>query len=188
MSILKKQKGISTIEIIVTVIITLTVFTLIISIYLLGQRTFRETGEYAELVQNARVTLDRLARELRQTPEIVTYIPDPELAEPAAHEIEFQDGHDMTEIKYIRYYLNGSDLYRQIKAYYFPSLPEVYVHWNDEDEFGTPPEISLLEDRIVGEYITNIDFIDYPVVNIVETLTKNDKQVVIMTYIYGRNL
>jgi len=145
------------------ILVSLSLFTLAIilvgSMYSLSQRSYNKGAGKGELVQNARVSLDRITRELRQSVNIVTDLPetDDDPLDPPAEEIFFQDGHDASQITYLRYYLIGTDLERSHIVYYFPSEPDTYVTYDSVDQNGNPPQ-ELVEDRIIGEYFNELQF------------------------------
>ena len=79
-------------------LITITVMSLIIGVvygaYILSQRAYLSGGVSAEILQNGRIVLERMSRELRQARGIVTDLPE-ERVNPS-EEIIFQDGHLVT--------------------------------------------------------------------------------------------
>lgn len=187
----KNQPGFTLIETIISIALFTAVILMTASIYSLSQRTYRSGGDENELWQNARVVLDRMTREIRQAKDLVTEIPatDDEPENPPPPELQFQDGHDLSEIKYIKYYLDNTDFKRQIIAYYFDEEPETYVRWDSTDAFENPPNELILENRIIGEYFTNLQFWgESNLINIAVDLSKGDKVVNLLTAVYGRNL
>ena len=189
---IKSKSGFTLLEVIIAVAISLLVVLMISSSYFVAQRAYVKADNKAEISQNGRVIIDRLARELRQTPNIITALPadnsDPVLT---PNEVMFQDGHDISRIAYVRYYLNGSSLSRQLIYYYFPAEPTIYVYWDAIDTRypGVSPQMSIAEDRLIGEYVSDIEFWgnEKPVyINL--NLHKNKDSVILNTSIYGRNL
>lgn len=177
-------------EIIVSMAIFVMVILLTGSIYSLSQKSYKKSSDLAELTQNNRVYLDRLSRELRQSVNVITTLPptDDDPANPPADQIIFQDGHDTSQISYLRYYLNGTNLMREHKAYYFDTDPLIYVTYNSLDQNGQPAKIIILEDRVIGEYFNQIKFWGTnSLVNIYLKLTKNTNTFEIETSAYGRN-
>lgn len=187
---IKKNEGFTLLEIVVSISLFTGIIITAGSIYMLSQQSFNKGSNIAELSQNARVSLDRISREIRQSQNIVTILPitnnDP--ANPPSNEVIFQDGHNISETIYIKYYLNGTNLMRSYTAYYFPSNPDLYVAWNSLDEFGNPPNSTVLEDRIVGEYFNNLEFWGpNGFINISIELIKNKNSLNINTAVFGRN-
>jgi len=188
----KNKSGFTLIEVIIAVAISILVVLLISSTYFVSQRTYVKADNKAEISQNGRVILDRLARELRQTPEIVTTLPaDNSYPELIPNEIIFQDGHDLYPITYVRYYLNGTNINRQVIAYYFPEAPGVYVHWHSLNPLppNNPPLMAILEDWQLGEYVADLQFwgTKKPTyINI--NLHQNKENIILNTSVYGRNL
>lgn len=183
------NEGFTLIEVVISLSISVLIFVLLTQVYLLAQNTYRETDARAEITQNGRVILDRMIREIRQTPDIITQIPTTAV-EPIPSEIMFQDGHDISQIRYIRYFLSGTDIKRQVIIYYFPSAPTYYVHVYDTDEPlpHNPPIQQILEEKIIGEYVSDIEFYGGQLLNINLYLSRNDQTSIISTAVYGRNL
>lgn len=183
------QKGFTLVEIIISISISALIFVLLSQVYLLAQNTYLETDARAEITQNGRVILDRMIREIRQTPDIITAIPTA-ATEPIPTEIMFQDGHDMSQIRYIRYFLDGTDIKRQVIVYYFASDPNYFVHSydTDEPEPHNPPIQQILEEKVVGEFVSDIEFYGGQLLNINLYLSKNMQTSIISTSVYGRNL
>ena len=189
---IKKESGFTLIEVVIALAISLLIVLMISSSYFVAQHAYVKADSKAEISQNGRVIIDRLARELRQTPDIITALPadnsNPSLTPNA---IIFQDGHDTSRIAYVRYYLSGTNLNRQLLAYHFPAEPAVYVYWNATDSRypGVSPQMSVLEDKLIGEYVSDIEFWgnEKPVyINL--NLHKNKDSVILNTSVYGRNL
>lgn len=183
------NRGSSLIEVMVAISISVILFLIVTSIYRISQDAYRKSDTRAEIMQNGRVILDRMIRELRQTQEIVTTLP-PDTSDPPnlPSEIMFQNGHDVTEIVYIRYYLSGTNFNRQIIHYYFSVDPASYVHWYDIDVNSNPPTMEIVEDKIIGEFVYDIEFWGDSLININVYLLKLGESVTINTSIYGRNL
>lgn len=185
-----KQMGFTLPEIIVSLAIFVMVILLTGSIYSLSQKSYKKSSDLAELTQNNRVCLDRLSRELRQSVNIITTLPPTEddPANPPAEQIFFQDGHDSSQITYIRYYLNGSELMREHSAYSFSTDPGVYVYYDSLDLGGSLPDKVLEDTRITGEYFDQIKFWGSSnMINIYLKLIKNTNNFEIKTGVYGRN-
>lgn len=188
MKILKhNHKGFTLTELIISMVIALLILIIVSSTFILNQRVYQKSNTKAELIQNARITLDLMSREVRQATALVTTLPDNN-SNPAtvAHELEFQDGHVENVIQYIRYYLNGSDLHRQIIVYYFDTDPSTYVTWDDVNAFG-PPSQTTTEDKIVGENFGELDFYGNGNINIDLTLIKNNETFQMKSIINPRN-
>lgn len=154
------KNGFTILEIMVSVSLFVFVIILSGSIYSLSQRSYNQGEDQGELVQNARVSLDRMTRELRQSVNIVTVLPEiaDDPVNPPVAEIFFQDGHDISQITYLRYHLDGSDLKRSHLAYYFPAEPDIYVVYDSVDPLENPPAEIVIADQIVGEYFSKLEF------------------------------
>lgn len=183
------KKGFTLIELTIAISVSVLLILIVTSTYLVGQKTYNKTDFRAEIVQNGRVIIDRMSREIRQTGDIVTELPE-DNADPdnLPSEIMFQDGHDTSQVTYIRYYLENGDLKRQTIIYYFETEPDIYTYWHATDQDGNSPIMSILEDRVVGEYVDDIEFWGDKLININLYLLKNEEMQIINTAIYGRNL
>lgn len=182
--------GFTLLEIVASISLFTIIIILVSNIYLVTQAAYNKNSDIAELTQNARVSLDRISRELRQSSSIITELPptddDPE--NPPTDQIFFQDGHDIEQITYLRYYLDGANLMREHKAYYFEQEPSIYVTYNSVDQGGSPPEESILESRVVGEYFSGLEFWgENGLININLALAKNNKNFQIVTSVFSRN-
>jgi len=182
--------GFTVIELILAISLFAVIIILVGSMYSLAQQSYNKGAAKNEMVQNARVSLDRITRELRQSVAVVTALPtapnDPE--DPAPSEILFQDGHDIGQAVYLRYYLDGTNLKRSKIAYYFSEEPDIYVTYDSIDQFSNPPDELLLEDRIVGEYFSRLAFWNSDnVINISIGLAKGADTFNIETGVFSRN-
>lgn len=186
--IILHNSGFTLAELIITLGITILILSLVISAYILSQQAFRKSYARYEINQNSRVFIDRLTREIRQTPELVTILPA--TLEEAVSEIMFQNGHNTEEILYIKYYLSSSNLKRKEICYYFSSDPNTCVIWNTVDGLGNPPQENVLEDNIVAEYIELLKFYSGGgnVINAEAVFLKNGERVYNCSKINGRNL
>lgn len=189
---------------IVEVLITVTIFVLIVvilfSIYWASQKFYQRGEARAELLQNGRVVLERMTREVRQAEEIITALPQmPDNPDnPPPQEIEFQDGHIPSPYQYlgsdyyyVRYYLatSSQELYRQYRVYCFDpcAICSAYFRWNDtlgEDQVHP----CNLEEKIIGEYVKETKFWGSGSINISLILTKQSEEINLQTEIFGRNL
>ncbi|MEI6288060.1 MAG: prepilin-type N-terminal cleavage/methylation domain-containing protein [bacterium] len=190
---ISNNAGFTLLETIIAVTLSSLIFLLIANTYDLNQKIYNKTDNKSEITQNGRVILDRLSRELRQTQYLVTELPtNTSNPNTLPDEIMFQDGHDTSQIKYIRYYLDNGNINRQIIVYYFPADPNTFVRINDTDQHDplNPASSTPLvqEDKIIGEYVSDIEFWGNKLVNINLYLSKNNETEILNTAIYGRNL
>jgi len=185
------SSGFTIIEVLVAISVGLVV---ILLSYLAYDATLRFTAAVnrkVELVQNGRVGLDRITRDLRQAQELVTVLPsvpdDPE--NPPAPELTFQDGHNQEPIIYIRYYLNENDLYRETAHYAFSGALDDWVPWSAVDEDGHTPDKITDSDEMIAEYIQNLIFWgEGRLVQISFSAQSGSDQVDFLTSVCGRNL
>ncbi len=187
---IKRQLGFTVFEVTVSIALFTIIIMLTGSMYTLSQRSYNKGSTNAELSQNARVSLDRLSREVRQSIEVVSILPltDTDPMNPPVDEIFFQDGHEADDVRYIRYYLDGTNLKRLIVVYYFEIEPSNYVFYNSLDEDSDPPVELIVEDRDVGEYFNDLDFWgNDEFVYISMSLAKGNETLDIRTGISSRN-
>lgn len=182
--------GFSILEIIVSLSLFVFAILMVFSLYSSAQKSYNKGSDKAELIQNARVCLDRMSREIRQALDMLTVLPptNNDAGNPPPNEIFFRDGHDMAQITYIKYYLDGEDLKRSHVAYYFAVDPGVYVPYDSVDAADNPPEELILEDYIIGEYFDDIDFWgEDGLVYIYLSLVKKDDYYKTETSVFVRN-
>lgn len=183
------KKAFTLLEVIIVIFISTLIFTTVTGLYIVMEKIYSRADERAEITQNGRVILDRITRELRQSQKISTQLPiTPDSGTP--NELQFQNGHNPSVIKYIRYYLENNTIRRQEIAYYFPTSPEDYVYKDatDRDPPHDPPIEAILEDKLVGEYIDDIEFWGDKLININLYLSKNNQSIILFTNVFGRNL
>lgn len=85
------SRGFTISELLITVALLVLLTGAIYSSFFLSQVAYREGERAAEILQNGRVVLERMTREMRQAKEIIT--PFPEAEAEATSTIQFQDGH-----------------------------------------------------------------------------------------------
>lgn len=181
--------GFTLLEILVAIAISSMLLGALYGVYLTSYKSYTKSMGKAELNQNARIAMERITRDLRQAQKITTSLPptgDDELNPPAG-EIQFQDGHDTSKIQYIRYFLSGGNLHRQVIHYYFNADTSDWVSWDAEDEYG-PAQQSIDEDTIRADKITSLSFFGNELITI-DLISSDDSG----TYNYeskvlGRNI
>ena len=185
-----ENSGFTILELLISMAIGVVLIALLLSVYNLSIKSLRSSENRAELSQNSRVIIERLTRDIRQTRDIATVLPitgDDE-QNPPPSEIEMRDGHNVEIIQYIRYYMVNTDIYRQIKQYYFESDPDTYVTFDAEDDLGNPPLVNVVEDEQIAEYVSDIGFYGTDLITVNLDLAKASSQNNTITVIYGRNL
>ncbi len=197
------SKGFTLMEVLVAMAIFIVAVVLIFGIYFTSQKFYQRTEIKAEILQNARVVLERITRELRQTQDIITVLPQvsDNPSNPPINEIEFQDGHFPSpyaslgsDYYYIRYYVSDEtgEINRQYKVYCFDNCQtcSTYFRWNDTqvvDGVTTQAHSCVLEDRVVGEFVKEIKFWGAGVINISLKLEKGNEEIDFQTNVFGRN-
>ncbi|MDO8668068.1 MAG: prepilin-type N-terminal cleavage/methylation domain-containing protein [bacterium] len=186
----KSPAGFTLIEVMISLSLFVVLILLINSMFTISQSAYNKNSNLAELTQNARVALDRLSRELRQSETIVSSLPptDTDPGNPPINQIFFQDGHNTSLTTYILYRLEGTNLNRVQKAYYFNNEPETYVTYNSVDQAGNSPLELIISDQTVGEYFNGLEFWGASgLVNIYIKLAKNKNLFELDTMVYSRN-
>ncbi|MCX6784808.1 MAG: prepilin-type N-terminal cleavage/methylation domain-containing protein [Candidatus Komeilibacteria bacterium] len=184
-----KKSAFTLIELVAVVALGSLIFLLIYQMYDASQIIFKQSNTTLELAQNGRVVLDRLSRELRQAKVIATPLPADKNQNgfPPPNSLLFENGHDAATIQYLRYQLTGNALHRQVVTYAFAPNPDVYVHYDDVDQFGQRPQETIAEDRVIAEYISEINFYGSDQVTIELNLVKKNYHYYLLTTVGGRN-
>lgn len=179
----KKSKGFTLVEVLTVVFLGSIIIMTAYAVYLASYKSYKKNSESGELTQNARVALERVSREIRQTNEIIS-------SSPSA-EITFQDGHNTTQVQYIDYYQSGTDLYRRVNHYYFDLTPAVW-----EESTATSPSGPLRKfegtPQIVAQKIKTIQFsrgpVNQSIVTIYIEVTDGSRTYQFETKTTGRNI
>ena len=92
------MKGFTLIEVLITAGIFIIILVIIANVIILGNQIYWEEEKAKEVMQNGRVVLDSISREIRQSRKIITSLPDEDCDNPLDEdcppsEIIFQDGH-----------------------------------------------------------------------------------------------
>ncbi len=180
-------------ELMVSIIFILLVLGAIYSSFTFHQKAARQSEVATEILQNGRVILERMTREIRQAKDLVTSLPVSK--ESAINNIEFQDGHNDSYISYIHYFRDNTDgtIKREALAYYYslsgnPNNTSTYVVWNATPPLGESLATTSVESsRIIGEYVSDLKFWQDGTINIFITLDKGDKNIDLSTEIFSRN-
>jgi prepilin-type N-terminal cleavage/methylation domain-containing protein len=118
-----RRPGFTLIELLVAVLVSGILIGVTTSTYVLFRKSVAQDQGKTEISQNARIAMDRLTRDLRQTTAVVTVLPTApsDLSVTQPHEIEFEDGHlesgDTNYLSTRRYYLSGTTLKLDINLY-----------------------------------------------------------------------
>jgi len=182
-----QTKGLTLIELITSLGVMVIVMIAAYTTYSVHQKAFKSGSDYLDWSQNGRIALDRMSREIRQTPIIITSLPSAS-SQSAVNEILFQDGHTANPIKYIGYYLDGTNLMRKVIHYYFPSEPDQWVPYGSHDAQGTPPLVAQDENQVIAESVTSLSFWGEKVIYIKINVGRSDKNLSLQTAVWGRNL
>ena len=176
----------------VEVLITITIFTLVViaafNVYFLAQRFYSKGEIRAELLQNGKVVLERMTREIRQARTIVTSLSDQEA--DATNTIVFEDGHSTTTYRYIHYFQDAHYVEREVVGYYFSGDADRTL----EPFNATPPEGQTLEEEtleapeIIGEYISDFKIWEKGLIFVSLTLENRGESIKMRTGVFSRNL
>lgn len=183
----KNQKGFSLTELLIVLSIFVLIVGAIYSAYILVQKAYRESESFAEMNQNGRVILERMVREIRQARSIPNSA-DLEIPETTLASLEFEDGHIQEEYHYIRYFEQENKVMREEIKYYFPSDPDAFLPWNASSSSETVSSTTVNSPQIIGEYVSELKFWDIPDINISLKMQKDDKESILKTKVFGRNL
>ena len=169
-------------------IVAISLFTIIIlvsnSMFIMSQKIYIRGSALSELSQNARISLDKISRELRQSNNLITNFS----LISTSSEIFFQNGHDNNEITYIKYFASSTDLIKKNLAYEFGADLGTYVYRDSIDAWGNSPDEILLKERIIGEYFSTLEFsFSNGLVNIYSNLSNAHADIKISSKAYIRN-
>lgn len=183
------QSGFTLFETLIAISVGVTLFGLVLGIYILALRSLSDNQDRAELTQESRSVLERATRDIRETRRIATALPETpdDPLNPPPQTLELEDGHT-SSLQYIRYYVDGTDLKRQIRQYFFPAEPEVLVPLDAEDEFGNPPNVTVVSDNLIGQFAESVSFYGANPISVELTLRKGNITHTSRTMLYGRNL
>jgi len=166
--------GFSLAELLVAIAIALLLLGSLYTVYAIGQNSFKAGTRKIDLNQNAKIGLERIGRELRETNQIATVLP--------ADQITFQDA-NFDQIRYINYYLSGNDLNRRLYHYYLEAAPDQWVAYN------TPGAVSSLDDeQTIASNITGLEFYGQVVVTINLTAQSGSDSIHLTSQIKPRNI
>ncbi|MAG44629.1 hypothetical protein CL633_01945 [bacterium] len=188
------MRGFTIIEVVIVSGLSALLFLTLAGVFLFGQRVFNKNSNLSEIIQNSRVAMDRISRELRQANVITTFEGD-------NVEIMFEDGHTNNSCTdynndisycYIRYYLEESRLKREVSQFLCDSSPIVYT-WPDcqgQDPPLNPPQKTIYKDQIIAEYFSSVNFnidIENSLINFEFNLEKASETFKAETSVYPRN-
>lgn len=180
-------RGFTLAETLIAIAVFLIVAGAVYAGFSLNHKAYKFGEANAELVQNGRVILERISRELRQAREIAGSFPEEEAL--ATSTILFEDGHTEQPYHYINYSADQSNLKRKAVGYYFSGdIDQNLVPWNAVPPAGQTLETKVLEEEAtVGEYVVGIKFWGSKLVQVSLDLAKQTKNINFRTSIYGRN-
>jgi len=151
------QAAFTVVELLVAVVISSILITITVATYSLFRRSMTMDQSRANLAQNARIAMDRMSREIRQTPDVVTVLPsspsDTSVTQPG--EIEFEDGH-AGDLTYKRYYISGGTLKMDTKEYYFATDPTVRVTWSAVGSGGVTPVSHVISTQDIADSVASL--------------------------------
>lgn len=193
---MKQKKGLTLIEILLATTISIIIVAAGYEVYNISYKSYKKNYAMAELSQNARIALERITRDIRQTMEIMTDLPENPGAGTPSSTITFQDGHSYWvdgRIQYITYYLDDTDLYRKTTHYTFTSPCETapistWVLSSARGASGQSPLVCDSEDKPRAEKITNLQFWGTSVITINLTVSDNTSTYTYQTKAMGRNV
>ncbi|MFA6493090.1 MAG: prepilin-type N-terminal cleavage/methylation domain-containing protein [Patescibacteria group bacterium] len=186
---LKKHQGFTLIEILTALFLGTIIIIVSYTVFLMSYKAYQKHISAAELTQNARISMERMSRDIRQASMIITPLPiDPDAGTPPS-EIEFQDGHVTTQIQYVRYYLSGTDLHREVSHYAFVASapPEDWVTPSTSDGGGNLSTKYTDLDQIKAEKISSLQFWGNAVITIHLNVSDTKSSYTFETKVLARN-
>ena len=154
---LRARPAFTLVEMLVAMLVSSILVGATASVYSLFRRSMAADQQKADFSQNGRIILDRLTRELRQSPLVVTDLPtgplDTSVPQPAS--IEFENGH-ASDLAYYSYYLSGATLQLDVVQYYFATSPTVRVLNTATDAAGNPPVRNVISTTAIAEDVRSL--------------------------------
>ncbi len=180
----QNNQGFTLAELLVAISIALLLLGALYTVYAIGQNSFKYGSTKIELTQNAKIGLERISRELRETNQITTVLPttgdDPE--NPPVNEITFQDANSV-QIQYINYYLSGNDLNRRVYHYYVGAAPDEWV------TYDTPGAVSSLDnEQTIASNIASLEFYGQTVITINLSAQSGSASIYLSSQVKPRNI
>lgn len=128
-----RKPAFTVVELMTATSIGLLLISLTWGVYLSIVRASVASDQESMVAQNARVIVDRISRDVRQTTGFAQSLPD--TAAAGVSSLEFVDGHepDPAGPVYIRYSLSGTDVWRRRHYYYKADQPDTRVTLNAGD-------------------------------------------------------
>lgn len=184
------KSGFTLIEILIAMAAGTTLVLGLYGVYVFTSKLHRTNVNQQELAQNGRIALERMSRDIRQAQAIVTTLPptNDDILNPPPSFIQFEDGHYIANVQYIKYYLSDTNLKRQVIHYYFSASPTTWVKYNARDSFDNLPLESIDEDVIKADKIGTLQFYGGDTVNIQLTTTNPENSFIFTTEVSGRNI
>ncbi len=174
------KQGFSLLESVVIIALSVLLLMLLSSVMIISLKALGRGDQKAEATQNGFIVFDAISRELRQAKKIETTLP--------ASEIEFEDGHSTSPISYIYYHLNGTDLVRESRRYYFSDDPSTYVHKKDLDSFGNASLLQTVATSTKAEYFKAVTFTQTGHDITIDATIGQNQTIQLQTKVSGRNL
>lgn len=181
---LSSRAGFSVVEMLVAVFIGMIVVEAAYLFFPLGSRITREGEAQNEIIQDTRITLNRIQRELRQTPTIIDTIPSGE--QNAINSVAMENGFledEDPEPSYVRYSKNGDSIYRQKYHFEDGQVPANIVHYDDPDAI----EVEDSNDIFTANVAEFKLYMQNGVIKIYLTLHKAEAEITLFSSVYPRN-
>lgn len=178
-----KKRGFTLIEILVAMAAGTLILMALYSIYVVNSKSYRKSVNQQELAQNGRIAMERMTRDIRQTYEVIDTLPliDTDPLNPPPSHIQFQDGHETAQIQYIKYYLDGTNLRRQVFHY---TLAGNWVAWDTVGAVKSAPT----KDEIKADKIASLKFFGSTMINIDLQVANSEDTFSFKTKTWGRNI
>jgi prepilin-type N-terminal cleavage/methylation domain-containing protein len=156
----KNRRAFTLVELMVALLISSILISVTASIYVLIRKSIALDQNRSDIGQNARISMDRITRDLRQTREVVTVLPtsptDLSVTQPG--QILFEDGHPATTdsdyLTYRNYYLTPSGVLNlDIDYYYVSPDTTTRVHWTTPNA-----TLAVISTVAIAEHVGSLSF------------------------------
>lgn len=187
----RNRPAFTLVELMVALLISAILISVTASIYVLIRKSIASDQNNADISQNARIAVDKIARDLRQAREVVTVLPssptDITTAQPG--QILFEDGHpattDSTYLTYRNYYVTAAGVLNLDVDYYYVSPDTTTrVHWT------TPSAtLAVISTVAIAEHVGTLSFYNNAgaIMMVIKTTDSNSQNYTLQTTIVKRN-
>ncbi len=174
------MKGFTLVEIVVVTVILMTIALIVTNVVFLSSSVYLQKKNSTEVLQNGRVAMDAISREVRQARRIVTNLS--ENKEEASREIIFQDGHRDAV------YIDGEAHYYYIQYIEGEEGRLKRNEFLEDENFSFPEGVNPETESVIGEHVSKIKFWGSRPISIFIKIEKDSKKIQLFNMVFSRNI